>query len=619
MIHDLNDVKEMFNMADRIICEKPILLTMSTDQIFDELDDGTKEMIHARWGVMTRVKMKELKSLRNEDILEFLLTIKEHNLLSEYIGFILQSECGVSLLELLVESYQKGVQNQILQFVVACIEYEQNCMIDKIDDILDLIEKIEENTDKILFVNGYAALVVRKKEETPILTKYVSAYSEALECLIGRIEIELYKNQSENAEKWLDIYLNEKSEHCKLMGIDFLYRSTSWGGQAFERYFEFVETEFCENDILWENLIPAYVQYLAGENVLYREKVKERLFRIKNGNLILKQKCIQSLEYCVKNSQSCVEVLEQIISVSYEKDEQILQALDYYFEQKFKENLDESIKSLYKVYEINQYELDEQFMELLPLTSSVLNGEKKKILNFWCDKFLYGNTSEFFLSIKIFTQILVMEDIVYLFDTKNLMKHELLSLLEGILLFTINEKKLADLVFCMAAYIKDKDFFFEYCLAHIYVNYSGTLLEKASEYTGKNDEYKLDLANRLIEYHESYKKKIQLGYMDKDFMPPIERQRIYQKTRLEQNQKINEQAEKNSVFASIFPSRKMKYGRRVAYVQTAKQGELFYQVNEYFQHKYKMELPSSFVNEPVKYGYLRIEYLRKRGKNEANS
>lgn len=619
MIHDLNDIKEMFNMADRLISENPALLTMSTDQIFDELDDGTKEMIHARWGVMTRVKMKELKSFRNNDVIEFLLTVKEHNLLSEYIGFILQSECGVSLLELLVESYQKGVHNQILRFVGACIEYEQNCLIDKIDEILDVIEKTNEEVDKNLFINGYAALVVSKKKETAILKRYISTYTKALESLIGKIEIELYRNQYERAEKWLDIYLNEESEHCKLMGIDFLYRSTFYGCESFEKYFEFTETTFCNNEVLWESLIPVYVQYLSGKNVLYRERVKERLSRLKNEKLILKRKCIQALEFCVKDSQPCEDVLEEIISVSYEKDTQILHALDYYFERKIEEDSSMAISNLYKIFEMNKYKLDEQFLGLLPQTCSALNREKKSLLYFWCNKFLYGKTSEFFLSVEIFNEILRVEDMVFLFDTRELKKQELLSLLDGILLFTINEKKLADLVFCVAAYIKDKDLFFKYCINNIYSNYSGVLMERAFEYAEKDDEYQSNLAHRLIEYNESYKRIIQLGYMDKDFMPPTERQRIYQKTRLEQNRKINEQAERNSVFASIFPSRKMKYGRRVAYVQTVKRGELFYQVNEFIQHKLEMELPSHFLNEPVKYGYLRMEYLSKRGKNEAHS
>ena len=77
MIHDLEDVKKMFKTADEIIQERPELLSMNVDEIFDELDDGTPEMIHNRWGVMTRVKITELTSFDNKSIIDFFVSIKE--------------------------------------------------------------------------------------------------------------------------------------------------------------------------------------------------------------------------------------------------------------------------------------------------------------------------------------------------------------------------------------------------------------------------------------------------------------------------------------------------------------------------------------------------------------
>ena len=176
MIYSLNEVVEMFSMADSLISENPALLSMSTDQIFDEFDDGTDKMRHIRWGVMARAKIRELNSFEIQDIIDFLLTIDEHNLLAEYIGFILQSEHNISLLELLLEACKKGVQNQILPFVKDCIEYEKESFIEQINKILRLIKNIDEESYRYSFVNGYACLVVSKKEETPILDKYISDY-----------------------------------------------------------------------------------------------------------------------------------------------------------------------------------------------------------------------------------------------------------------------------------------------------------------------------------------------------------------------------------------------------------------------------------------------------------
>ena len=617
MIYDLEEVKEMFKMADKIILQKPSLLSMSTDQIFEELDDGTQEMIQARWGVMTRVKLKELKSLQNQEIIDFLLTIKDRNLLSEYIGYVLQDEYDVSLLEVLLESYEMGVQNQILPFVSSCIEYERDCFSEQIEKILRIIAEIDSETDRSLFVNDYAALVVSKKEESLFFERYLLNYSDELKSLVERIGRELYYGQSESVGKWLDIFLNEESEYCRLTGIEFLYWSDF---KTFEKYFKFVEKNFFDNEILVLKLIPVYVQYLVNQNsLLYREKVKEKLINIKGRSLQQKRECVKSIEYCVNKSQDCKNIMDQITDVSFEKDKLILKNLDYYLKCKFDEDFNKAIIKLYKIYEINKFTLNEMFMELLFQTCAMMRQEKEKLIDFWSNKFLYGNISEFSLSLDIFKHVFVVEDMSALLGLKEYTREELLRLLEGILLFTINEKVIAALTFYVAIYYKDKDSFFEYCIDKIYANYSGALMDEAQKYVDSADEYQLDLCNRLIAYHESYKNKIILGYDEKDFMPSIERQRIYQKFMIEQNKRLNEETRNESILAGLFPSRKMKYGNKVAFIQVQRKGELKYVVREYFHHAIVKELPRSFINDPANHVYMRMEYLEKRCKNETNS
>lgn len=275
MIYELDKVIEMFRTADRMISEDSTLLSMSTDQIFHKLDDGSDRMRHIRWGVMTRAKMKELKSFEIQDIISFLCVIEERSLLTEYIGFILQSEHNINLLELLLTSYQQDLHNIILPFVKDCIEYEKNCCIGQIDNILELIQNISDDSNKYSFVDGYASLVVNEKEEEPILEKYISNYTETLEYLVIRIGDKLYDKRRGSAEKWLDIFLNKELEHCKQIGVGFLHRSTYLDYKLFEKYFEFLELKFCNNEKLWELLIPIYARYLLNTNSnLFKVKVK---------------------------------------------------------------------------------------------------------------------------------------------------------------------------------------------------------------------------------------------------------------------------------------------------------------------------------------------------------
>ena len=151
MIHDLDKVKKMFVEADNVIKERPELLSMHIDEIFEEFD-GTPEMRHIRWGIMTRAKMTEIKEYNSGNIIDFMKTITEHNLLCEYIGYVLQNEHHISLNKLLIEAYEYSMHKEVLPFVEECLEYEEDCCDDKIDIILDKQKELKADRIKELLI-----------------------------------------------------------------------------------------------------------------------------------------------------------------------------------------------------------------------------------------------------------------------------------------------------------------------------------------------------------------------------------------------------------------------------------------------------------------------------------
>ena len=56
-------------------------------------------------------------------------TISEHNLLCEYIGYVLQTEHHISLNKLLIEAYEHNMHKEVLPFVEECLEYEEDCSV----------------------------------------------------------------------------------------------------------------------------------------------------------------------------------------------------------------------------------------------------------------------------------------------------------------------------------------------------------------------------------------------------------------------------------------------------------------------------------------------------------
>lgn len=618
MIHDLDKVKEMFVDADNVIKERPELLSMHIDEIFEEFD-GNPEMRHIRWGIMTRAKMAEIKEYTSGNIIDFMTNITEHNLLCEYIGYVLQTEYHISLNKLLIEAYENSVHKEVLPFVEACLEYEQDSCVDKVDIILDIIGSVDDS-QKLRLVHGYGSLILKTDNEEFVFEKYIKNYSEALECLVRYLIGELYPQKEEIAKKWLERYMDEEKPYCKKTGIYLLRRSLIYNAITFENYFEVLEEELCGVQEYWEQLIGVYIQYIENEsNVLHRNKVKERLIRVKDGSVKEKGICVQEIDYRIKRANEYSEIIENILDNSFDRDRQILKSTDYYFDYWLDEDMIKALNVLYKVYEVNEYGIGDEFLEHLPQSCVKLNHNQEELLEQWWNKFLYGSNADFFLSVEMFRRILSLEKLENFLCKIDVSQEDALWLLEGIFLFIIEERKIANLVFVIAACVKNAEFYADYCIKNIFINYPGALADEAKKHINSENVYKKALAEYIVEYYDIFDKKIRKGYENKDFVPSTDRRVVYQKFMVEQNETILKNANEQSFFANLFPSRKMKYGRRIAFLQTYRKGQYNYNVSEYARNTYSVELPKCFINEPMKYVYMRTDYLTKRGKNAINS
>lgn len=620
MFRDIEKVDEILKLADEIISDRPELLTMDVDEIFDEFDDKTSEMLSIRWGIMTRAKMSEIVSYETNDLIVFLLKVNEWDLLREYVGYVLQKEYNISLITLLIEASKRGVLKEIFPFAISSLEYEKTSSIDKIDEIVTIISLISDEWKKDQFLHKYAVLVVNNNNENVIIEKFLADTSDGLEELVSHIGKELFSKRYADAKQWLDVLLGEREYRFRLIGINYLYYSLLYNIDVFEKYFLTLEKVFCADVGLWKRLIPVYIRYLLSDiGGVYKEIVKSRLLEIRNKSVEEKRILVQGIRYDIRKSSDCKEIMEYIIELSFEKDKLILDSLDYYLSDLFEESPEETLLKLYKIYEMNEYGERDGFLDTLSQTSSLMSKKQIQILKMWWRKLLYGKKSDFYLSIEMFSEIVSLKNVDILLKEIETSKEELLSFLEGICLFTIEDKKIAELTFIVASHIKDNEFFVKYCIDNIYSNYAGVLLAFAEKYVECDDEYKSDLAKKLIAYYEENKEKINMGYRDRDFIPPTDRQEVYWKMQNEQNRRINKMAEEKSFFASLFPSRKMKFGKRFAFVQTLHGGEKNYSVSEYMQHSISTEIPKFYVNNPIEYIYMRNEYLSRRTTNEIDN
>ena len=102
-------------------------------------------------------------------------------------------------------------------------------------------------------------------------------------------------------------------------------------------------------------------------------------------------------------------------------------------------------------------------------------------------------------------------------------------------------------------------------------------------------------------------------------LPSVEHQHIYHKAQLEINHKIRAKAKEQSFFAQFFPMQCLKYGARSAHVVRGSKGEKFFQSAPYQHIKQEYELPSTYVNDPVKFAMQRQTFLEEVINNAADS
>lgn len=296
-----------------------------------------------------------------------------------------------------------------------------------------------------------------------------------------------------------------------------------------------------------------------------------------------------------------------------------MESIDYYVDYMLDENLIKAVDVLYKVYDTNGFGNSDEYLEYLPQASVKMNHKQEELFDIWWNKFLYGNNTDFFLSVEMFRRILSLEKLEKYLCEMDVSKEDALLLLEGIFLFIFEEKKIANLVFTIAVCVKDNEFFADYCIENIFVNYPGALVDAAKQHIDNENVYKKALAEYIVKYYDTFDKKIRKGYEDKDFVPSTDRQIVYRKFIARQNKEIFKNANEQSFFANLFPSRKMKYGRRIAFLQTHRKGQYNYNVSEYARNTFSAELPKCFINDPMRYVYMRANYLKERGKNAINS
>ena len=160
-----NEIEHVLKRGKEILNEHPEMYEKTYQEVLNILDDGTREMIHNRWGVTARMLAENMNVTNLTDLVDGLAKEVEFcgrkTLTCEYAGYLLQQEYGVDLIELLFLAGEKGVIDRIISFVRPNIYYAKTFRREQVTKLIGLLErhKGEEWGDGILW--AYRCFVMK--------------------------------------------------------------------------------------------------------------------------------------------------------------------------------------------------------------------------------------------------------------------------------------------------------------------------------------------------------------------------------------------------------------------------------------------------------------------------
>lgn len=146
---------------------------------------------------------------------------------------------------------------------------------------------------------------------------------------------DLYEKDYKLADEVMESFLKEESEICKKLAIEFVYRSLRNHCEAFEAHYASWENYAKESEELWKMLILAYTTYIQDySNGSVYELVLCKLKTIPEGSIEEKRAFISEIHYKDEIASEIENILNEMLKESFEKDRQILDALDWIFYKK---------------------------------------------------------------------------------------------------------------------------------------------------------------------------------------------------------------------------------------------------------------------------------------------
>ncbi|GEM_PF-2232546 len=634
MIRNREEVENVLNEGEKILSKRPELAEMSIHDLLNELDDGTEQMIHNRWGAAAWLVIKSLKSFEAKMLVEQLSEVDSGVLTYEYAGYLLQSKYKVSMVELILEADECGKFDKIISYVTENILYEEKLHEHYITKILNMMKSHKEYNCYHAFLMHYAKHIVDMDAQKLVEGLLGHLDGQAYYDFMRVLRWEWYQKDVAEVNEVIGRMFGHGSLWSKKVAIDFLEASLNYGKKVFHQYFFQLESLVLESEELWQMLIPVFVKYVievcvgaeAELEPVYK-RVFEHLEKIPEGSLNIKSSFVQSLQWTEEIPDKLENILKTIISYSFDRDRRILDMLDsYLYRQLLKGNWKVTLHIMLEVFTANKYFSHyKEFLDAMNLVNSELLRYTEEVTAEALGYILWGGGAQFFFGVSLLAEVGDLKrlhtrtndssfDFAVKFDDK-----QMIRLMKAALYYIADNKRICHMAFLLLEFSEESnETYMGFCQTEVYGNYPTTMHEVAKNYKTVENQKQAYLAETVLEMHERLLNERKLSYEIRDLQISREHQYIYHRAMQEQNRMINKMANEKSVLGQLFKSNTLKYGTRNAHISFGRKDEKFYQVNPYMHHEYHMEIPAFYAKNPVEYEHKRRIFLEEVMHNEAS-
>lgn len=625
---DRQEMDSVLAEGKRIMNERPELRQMSIDAVLDELNDGTQEMIHNRWGVVAWMIVDPISDASINVIVKYLVPKSSGSLTDQYVGYLLQNQYHINLVQLILEAEKCGYYEKIVYYVLKNLQYQEKYESNYLLPILKMLEHHYNHNTYSEFLRYYSRHISSCNAFKIIADTIGELKTQVQYDLMCQLKRLWYQEEASQANKQLSFYVNQQGIWNKRIAIEFISESLYHDISVFEHYFHKLKMMSCENPDLWDQMIPMFTAYVRlkeneepfGEII---GQVLQELKKIPDDTEKAKYIFIESCLSYEKIPEYLKIIYQGIISKPFEDKHIPYSLIDHYYCEKIAGGeINQSLQELQTIFRVNGICAGySSFFNEFGSTVSELVKVSADMTGYALNCMISNNPDQIFFGMGLFLKIGNLQKYLSRLETEKtfLSDIQLVRLIKGLLYYTLDSKMIGRTVFQLLELSKDNCIdYFQFCMDEVYENYPATLYEISSKYITVDNEKQNHLAKMIKKKYEQLYAEQEKVRAVKDLQPAHEHQIIFRKAQMIQNREINKKANERSFIWKFFPKKIMKYGVRNAYIVTLSKNKKQFKESGYQHFTHEMELPMVYVHNPVEFNYKRMKYIEEVKNNASD-